>query len=79
MPLNSFTGSNRPLQRVRRVSVDRATDSPAREKCRPYPPHGQTLCGNNHGTLASTPEELLCKMPRFPRLYNWRVSDSIPK
>ena|SRR6266487_540556 len=25
------------LQRVRRVSVDRATVSPAREKCRPHP------------------------------------------
>jgi hypothetical protein len=29
------------LQRVRWVSVDRATVSPAREKCRPHPPHGQ--------------------------------------
>jgi HlyD family secretion protein len=30
-----------PLQRVRRVSLDLATVSPAREKCRPRPPHGQ--------------------------------------
>jgi hypothetical protein len=30
-----------PLQRVRRVSVDRATVSPAREKCRPHPQRGQ--------------------------------------
>ena len=29
------TGSNRPLQRVRQV--DRATVSPAGEKCRPHP------------------------------------------
>jgi hypothetical protein len=29
------------LQRVRCVSLDRATVSPTREKCRPHPPHGQ--------------------------------------
>ena len=33
------TGSNRPLQRLRQV--DRATLSPAGEKCRPHPPDEQ--------------------------------------
>src|SRR4030095_4643243 len=42
-----FTGSNWPLQRVRSVSVERATVSRARQKCRPY-----TLARGARRTLA---------------------------
>src|SRR5437016_8735599 len=50
-------------QLARGVSVERATVSPAREKCRPHPPHGQAP-GLVREETVSRPEQLIDG--RFP-------------
>ena len=59
------------LQRVRRVSVDPATVSPAREKCRPRPHHGQAPRLARAKTCLTAPAE-----PRFgPTIRGARPAD----